>query len=506
MRQLALVIAILTLSPLCQAQVVHTLPMTAASGGGPAVFDTVSTASIGANDAGAVSTTIGSSLSKQGLFLLVGLDDTGPYHVQPASVITTNSSGLVPFVWQKVGSYVTGNGNYHGECWMATGASVSGSVTTSFPLTGTTSNPSQILQFSFGGVSQGSVTSAGSGTCVSATSGAQAVTLASTTSIASYGDFDTNDNRTASGCTTTTKISGFTTTGYSAATCVGSTSESLTWSGYGSTSIALAEAVKNDDGTAVPTCAWEGYNPFTGGTAGSNAVSSLSTLNASEHGNNPGSFGGTGTIAWSTTDTGLINNSAELCGDLTTYSSGTTSLGLEETGTGSAVENNVLYGVPAVVLVPTASRSIKICTDASSTQTIDIDLALIQIGTDYVNTSLQCNGTACWFNLETETTGNTFIVDYTTGQGCGAGSAGWVTIAQQITETGGSPKSFVNIYSNTGALLGSASGTATGAWGSSGDTLNFVIGHLGSQSLPSGDHIYFAKEIENYNSTFPPDM
>jgi hypothetical protein len=473
------------------------------------VYDSSSTGNIGANVAGVVSTTVGSGLNKQGLVLLVGLDDSGPYHLQAASPFTVNSSGLVPVVWQKVGSYVTGNGNYHGECWVGTGASFSGPTSTYFRLTGTSTSPSQVIQYSFGYVNQSAPTSAGSGTCVSATSGAQAATLAATNDMAAFSDFDTNNNRTASGCTTSTDLTGFTQTGYSGAHCGGSTSESLTWNAYGATSVAVAQAVPHDNGSLAPACAFEGYNPFTGGTSGTNAVSNLSTLLASEHGNNPGVWTGTGTIAWGTTDTGLLNNSSKLCGDLTSYGSGSTSLGLVETGTGSAATNNVEYGLSSSIAVPTASRSFKFCTDASSSSTLDVDLGLIHIGSDYINTAFQCNGTSCFFNLETSSTSNTLIANYTTGGSCSAGGSGWVTIVQQINETGtgcsGSPCSFVNLYGNTGTLLASQTGTATGVWGS-GDQLNFVIGHLGSQTLPSGTHFYFAKDVHNYQGTFPPDM
>ena len=480
------------------------------SGGGSAVYDTSSTATIGNNSHNAVSTTVGTGLSKQGLFLFPAMDDTGPYYVQPGGIITTNSSGLVPLVWRQVGSNETGNGNYHGQCWMGTGGGTfSGTTTTSFQLTGTTGNPSQVIQYSFGYVNQGAVSSAGSATCTSATSGAQSVTLASTSDIATFTDFDTNNNRTMSGCTTTTDLSGFTSTGYSGAHCSGSTSESATWSGYSGTSIALAQAVPHDNGSSAPTCAWEGYNSFTGGTNGTNAVANLRTIQSSQHGNDPGSWTGAGTLDWDTAHyTSLHNATSTLCGDLSTYS-GTTTSGLAETGTGTAVSNYLNFTMVGTASIPNASKSLKLCSDTRTSNNFAVDVARIAIGGDFVDVNLQCNGASCFFNVETNTTGNTEFATYTTGNSCASGGSGWVTLALQLNEAGntacsGKPCSYVKAYSSSGSLLGTGTGTSAGTW--SGQGLTFTLGHNGALTVPSGTHIYYSQDVNNYQGTFPPDM
>jgi hypothetical protein len=495
---------LLPLAEAQQAQTIVALRHRASVVNIAAVYDASSAVAIGANSAGTISTTLG-SLTNQGLFLFVGENDSSSYTIVPGSVLTFNSTGLVPFIWQKVGSTKTGNGTYHGECFMATGATQSGAVTTLFNLTGTTGSAAEVIQYSFGHVSQSSVSGASARTCSSATSGAQSVTL-NTNDAAVFTGFDTSNNRAPSGCATTTDVGGYTTTGYMGAHCATAPTSSLTWAGYGATSVALNQAIPHDDGSTKPPCAIAGYNPFTGGTNGTNAVSNLGTLNASQHGNNPvPSWAGTGTMAWSTIDTGLLNATGTLCGDLTSYPASTTAFSVEETGTGTSVTNNLRFTISSAATLSTGSRSFKFCTDATTSDTFVVDIGLIQIGSDYINTSLQCNGTSCWFNLETAATSNTSIATYTTGGSCSAGGSGWVTIAQQINEIGtgcgGHPCSYVNVYNNTGTLLGTQTGTAAGTYAGVGES--WVLGHLGAQTLTSGVHFYFAKDFEDIQGGTP---
>jgi hypothetical protein len=484
-------------------------PFVPPAAGHAATYDTASYATIGANSTLEADTTVGSGLSKQGLFLFIAENDSSSYVIQSGGLITTNSSGLVPLIWQKVGSTVSGNGAYHGECWMATGGGAfSGAISTWGQLTGATGNASGAIQYSLGNVNQGAISSAGSRTCSSATSDGQSVSLSSG-DMAVFTDFDTNNNNSiSSGCTTSTDLSNFSNTGYSSAHCTTTPTSSLTWSGYGSTSVAVNQAAPHDNGSSAPSCAFEGYNPFTGGTSGNNAVSYLSTVDASEYGTNEGTWSGGGTLNWGSTDTGLLNNTATLCGNLTSYSSGTTSLGLVETGTGSAVANYLQYTLGATPALASLSRSIKFCTDAPSSDSFIMDVAYIGIGSDYINVQFQCNGSSCFWNSEAPGGSTADFVSYTTGGSCSAGGSGWVTIAQQINETGsgcsGKPCSYVKIYSNTGSLLGTASNPAAGTWG--GLSVAWIVGHLGSDTIPSGVHIYYAKDIHNYSGTFPPDM
>jgi hypothetical protein len=484
--------------------------------GGPAVYDASSVNGILANPNGSVSTTVGTGLSAQGLFLFPALNDAGPYYIQAGGVITTNSSGLVPLNWQQVGVNKTGNGAYHGQCWMATGGGTfSGATKTSFQLTGTTTNPAEAIQYSFSHVNQAAISSAGSATCTSATSGAQAVTLASTTDIAAFSDYDTNSNRTVTGCTTTTDLSAFTTTGYSGTHCSGSTSESATWSGYTATSsLALAQAVPHDDGSSAPACTFEGYNSFTGGTNGTNAaaggnpLTNLSTLLASQNGNAPGTWTGAGTLVWDTTHyTPLLGTTATLCGDLSTHT-GTTTAGLMELGTGAGVINYLNFNVVTSASIPNASATIKICSDTVTTNVWTIDVAKINIGSDYVNVGFQCNGATCWLNIETTITANTNIYTYPTGNSCATGGSGWVTLAFQMNEAGntacsGAPCSYVKVYNSSGSLVGTGTGQENGTW--SGNVLLFTTGHTGSQAMPSGTHMYYSQNVQNYQGTFPPD-
>src|SRR5208282_5411228 len=118
--------------------------------------DTVLYSYGGANQIFTVAPTVGTGLTAQGLFALIEENDTGTSAVQ--ELTTTNASGLVPLIWQKIGTTQTGNGNMRGECWMATGGSIfSGATTTTVLLTSTPTTSSAIHVSSWGGVNQASI-------------------------------------------------------------------------------------------------------------------------------------------------------------------------------------------------------------------------------------------------------------------------------------------------------------------------------------------------------------
>lgn len=174
-----------------------------------------------------VSITIGTGLSSQALVLFGLVLDTGT-----VAISSVSGAGAT---WTQFSANVTGNGNLKGSCWVGTGVASTGAQTITATMSGVASGFSTAVVYSLAGVNQ---TTPLGGTMQTATSGSLAVSIASGDMAVSVMG-DTNNNRTVSGCTSTTDLSAFSDLGYSGAHCTANPTSTFTWSAFGATSIAL---------------------------------------------------------------------------------------------------------------------------------------------------------------------------------------------------------------------------------------------------------------------------
>ena len=213
---------------------------TAGFGGGATASSTVAYDAIASNITGAnpsysISITIGTGLTNQALALFSATNDSGSAHL-------TGVTGPSGASWAAVGTQQTGNGVYKGECWIGKGFTASGSQSITLTFNTAPSVAAYGIITSLQGVNQ--TTPAGS-TCGSVTSGALSVTIAAN-DLAVFASFDGTNNRTVTGCTSSTDLSTFGATGLTAAHCNSAPTSSLTFSGYGASSVALGFDVKHN--------------------------------------------------------------------------------------------------------------------------------------------------------------------------------------------------------------------------------------------------------------------
>jgi hypothetical protein len=142
--------------------------------------------------------------------------------------------------WAKFGATKTGNGNAKdGELWWSIPA-VSGSCTITVTMTGAPSSYAGGIVYSLWGVNQFSPVSG----FASATTGSLAITTSPGDTAISI-DVDTTNNRTVTGCTSSTDLSAFGSFGYSSAHCPNATTSTFTWAAFGGTSMALGVDVQH---------------------------------------------------------------------------------------------------------------------------------------------------------------------------------------------------------------------------------------------------------------------
>jgi len=167
------------------------------------------------------SITIASGHSNLCLVVLAALQDTG-------SVDYTSVSGGGA-TWS---SFATGSGlgNFKGSIWQGLSPSA-GATTIVINNNGNgTTTPTGVQGFIVYSLYNCNTTTPLAGS-VFTTSGNQVINVTSG-DMALSGQFDSNNNRTVTGCTTTTDTTGFTQIGWSGAHCTSSPTSTFTWSAF----------------------------------------------------------------------------------------------------------------------------------------------------------------------------------------------------------------------------------------------------------------------------------
>lgn len=184
------------------------------------------TSSLGAGSI-TINVTVGNNANRA-LALFVGILDTGA-----VAVSTVTGAGCT---WAQS---ATGTGTViRGEIWGCPTPST-GAQTVTVSLSGTPTTEAYSILYSLTGASQANQPLS-SPAVVAANP--DAVTVAAG-DLALAVQFDTNNNRTVSGCTSTTDLSTFGVVGYSSANCTTAPTSTFTWSGYGAESIGMGVTV-----------------------------------------------------------------------------------------------------------------------------------------------------------------------------------------------------------------------------------------------------------------------
>jgi hypothetical protein len=136
---------------------------------------------------------------------------------------------------------------FEGSVWVNKNPTVAATQTTTITWTAATNNTVGMCYYSLNGVDQ---TTPLSSFQIRSTAGNLVVTSA-VGDLTLSAQFDDNNNRTVTGCTSSTDASAFGQTGYSIAQCAGAATTTFTWSAYHTTSVGLAVNVKADGGGAA---------------------------------------------------------------------------------------------------------------------------------------------------------------------------------------------------------------------------------------------------------------
>lgn len=189
-------------------------------------YDTVIFDWTGANSSKAFNITI-ANVADRALIQFVFFLDAGAITVQ-----SVTGAGAT---WSLVGG-AAGNDDTRGEVWVGINPTV-GAQTTTVTLTGPPSTLSGHV-YSFNGVHQTTPTSD-----FTSTISGNVVIDVDAGDMAVCAHYETFDNRTVSGCTSTLDTTSFTGVAQSAARCTGTPTSTFTWSGFGLQSLALGCAV-----------------------------------------------------------------------------------------------------------------------------------------------------------------------------------------------------------------------------------------------------------------------
>lgn len=223
---LAKLLIILTLAiPLTGQGIVQILGQRPPSGGGADVtLDTANTAqhAPGTSLTHAITLTAGTN---RVISLFVGVIDSG-------SVAATGVTGAGAS-WSQIGTAHTGNSTIRGYCFVGIAPTATGSTNLTVTLSGTPSLGAQTTAYHWYDANQTTPTTV----CTGVNSGNLSVTVPSGGRAVSI-QYDSVDQRTVSGCTTTRDHNAYTFGfGYSAANCT--SGATFTWSGFGTISMAL---------------------------------------------------------------------------------------------------------------------------------------------------------------------------------------------------------------------------------------------------------------------------
>lgn len=166
--------------------------------------------------------------TNRAILLVVGLIDSGT-----SAVTGVSGAGAT---WTQVGSVHTGNSTIRGSCWVGIAPTSTGAVN----LTVTTSSTQSLgAQLSTAHIHNANQTAANY-SCSGVNSGSLNASVASG-GYAFGVHYDSVDNRTVSGCTTTLLNTNYVNSfGWSAAGCTTSPTSTFTWSGFGGISFAMA--------------------------------------------------------------------------------------------------------------------------------------------------------------------------------------------------------------------------------------------------------------------------
>lgn len=193
-------------------------------------FDTVAYGETGANSSFQAVPTIAAGHTNLVLVFLIVLDDTGS-----RTVSSISGAGVT---WSPFATGA-GNGRFRGAVWFAIGAISTGAQTLTVTMSGAVTNQTGGYVYSYYNVNQ-TTPLAGA---VFTISGNNVITVASGDG-AAMSQFDNNNNRTVTGCTTTLDDTGFSNIGHSATHCTASPTSTATWSGFDVNSLAIGVAVK----------------------------------------------------------------------------------------------------------------------------------------------------------------------------------------------------------------------------------------------------------------------
>lgn len=227
------VLAVLVTSALALAQFIP-FPgpgRSATAGSANVSLDAITSDANAASTAISVPTPSMTSGSNRVLFVMLGTaTDT------PTDPIGISGAGAT---WTAVGSAVQGNGFFRGRCYVGIGPTSTGVVnlTVTYSTEPTYGLVATVAHYHNANQTAGNYT-----TCPVTTSGSQVLTIPS----GGYGtstQFDTQNARGVSGCTSTPHYSTFdVSVAYAAASCTQSSS-TFTWSGFGTNSIAIGGVI-----------------------------------------------------------------------------------------------------------------------------------------------------------------------------------------------------------------------------------------------------------------------
>lgn len=202
------------------------------------------------NNTGAGNTSIGTTITvatghqNLAIVALIGFQDTGS-----ATISNVSGAGAT---WSQFSTGV-GLGSVQGAIWVGI-APTTGAQTVTATISGTgATGVTSLVVYSMYNVNQTTPLLG----AVYTTTGGQAITAA-TGDMPLSTQFDTNTQRTVTGCTTATDSTGFTSIGWSATHCVTSPTSTFTWSGFNATgSIAVGVDVQNTSvvTASTKTCA-----------------------------------------------------------------------------------------------------------------------------------------------------------------------------------------------------------------------------------------------------------
>lgn len=198
-----------------------------------------------------VATTITVATGHQNLAIvaLIGFQDT-------ASASITNVSGAGA-TWSSFATGV-GLGNMSGAIWVGI-APTTGAQTVTATISGTgATGVTSLIVYSMYNVNQTTPLSG----AVFTTAGGNVITAAAGDMPLSA-QFDTNTNRTVTGCNTATDTTGFTSIGWSATHCVASPTSTFTWSGFNATG-SISDGVDVQSTSASSGSAFTCTPPFCG--------------------------------------------------------------------------------------------------------------------------------------------------------------------------------------------------------------------------------------------------